>query len=117
MSITIEKYEEIQQAHQLLTIIKSMKVGGWKADLPLIQVTPTPGIDTLCGEDFLKDINKELEPFLKKINRKILNRVNKVHKQSLKTVDEVAGLKEKLLKLYPMLDPDYKEPTKEEEKK
>lgn len=113
--LTLEQYEAIEAGHQKLAIIRSMKQGGWKADMPLIQVIPTPGIDSLLGKDVLDDINKELAPFLKKINRKILNKVNKAHKTCLADIGAVDGLKEKLLENYPALDPNYVEPKAGEE--
>ena len=115
MSIeTLKQYEDIQMAQQYLIIIDTMKKGGWRADQPLIEVKPAPGVDTLCGKDFLDEMNVDLNKFMIKLNRKMLKRIKVVEKESLVTLGDLDGLKEKLFERHPSLDPNYVEPGVEE---
>jgi hypothetical protein len=105
-----KEYQEFQEANQLLLIIDSMQGDGWRADMPLLQVQAAPGIDTVMGEEFLKDMNKEIDKVLSKWNPKIHKRIDKVKKESLTAIDVLEGYKEEVFKRHPLLDPDYVAP-------
>ena len=107
----VEDFKAVQKAIEFLNIINSMQQGGWRADQPLIAVNPMPGIDMVCGEEFLKEINIEIDKTLKKINRKIHKRIKVVKAESIETVGTVEGLKEELYERFPKLDPNYVEPA------
>ena len=111
----VKDFNKVLEAKQLLIIIASMKGQGWRADQQAIAVTPFPGIDTVCGKEFLDELNKTTEPVLKKENRKIHKRVKVVAKECWVVIDTVEGLREEMYENFPVLDPNYIEPSSEEQ--
>ncbi len=110
MAITTkENLAEFNMAQQKLIAIASMKRGGWKADLPLIEVKPMLGVDSVCGDEFWKSLNTDLDNAMTKINRKVLKQVKKVELDAIKAMETVDGVKEEMFKRYPTIDPDYSE--------
>ena len=103
----VKAYEKFQEANQHLLIIESMKQGGWRADQNMIKMEVMPGVDTVCGEEFLKEVSAVLAKEMKKLNRKILREVKKTEKAALENIEIIPGYKEKVFERYPSLNPDY----------
>jgi len=114
MKMTVKDFKAVQKQLTIANILSSMKAGEWRADQPLVTTQYMPGVDTILGEDFVKEFNKGIGDYMKKANRKLLREIKRVEKDCMDTFKDVDGMIEEVYERFPTLNPDYVVPSIEE---